>query len=42
MPMKMKEALATALALRKGIYRRGVPVYVTVDASPTGIGWVIN
>jgi hypothetical protein len=40
--MKMKEALATAPELRKGIYRRGVPVYVTVDASPTGIGWVIN
>jgi hypothetical protein len=40
--MKMKEALATAPALGKNIYKRGVPVYVTVYASPTGIGWVIN
>jgi hypothetical protein len=39
---KVKEALATAPALRKGIYRRGVPVYVTLDTSPTKIGWVIN
>jgi hypothetical protein len=38
----MKEALATASALRNGIYGRGVPVYVTVNTSPTGIGWVIN
>jgi hypothetical protein len=38
----MKEVLAAAPTLRKGIYGRGVPVYVTVDTSPTGIGWVIN
>jgi hypothetical protein len=34
---KMKEALAAAPALQKGIYRRGVPVYVTMDTSLTGI-----
>ena len=28
---KMKEALAVALALRKGVYDGNVPVYVTVD-----------
>jgi hypothetical protein len=38
----MKEALSTAPALRKGVYENGVPIYVTVDTSPTGIGWVIN
>jgi hypothetical protein len=38
----MKEALATAPALRKGIYGKGVPIYVTIDTSPTGIRWVIN
>jgi hypothetical protein len=38
----MKEALAAPPALRKGIYGKGVPIYVTVDTSPTGIGWVIN
>jgi hypothetical protein len=38
----MKEALAAALALRKGVSGRNVPVYVTVDTSPTGIGWVVN
>jgi hypothetical protein len=36
------EALATASALRKGVYGNGVPIYVTVDTSPTGIGWVIS
>jgi hypothetical protein len=25
-----------------GVYRNGVPIYVTVDTSPTGIGWVIS
>ena len=39
---KMKEALATTLALRKAIYGRDTPVYVTVDTSLTGIRWVIN
>jgi hypothetical protein len=39
---KMKEALAAVPVLRRGIYDRGVPVYITVDTSPTGIGWVIN
>ena len=39
---KMKEALVTAPALRKAVYGKGVPVYVTVDTSPTRIGWVIN
>ena len=39
---KMKEALAVAPALRKAVYGKGVPVYVTVDTSPTRIGWVIN
>jgi hypothetical protein len=38
----MKEALMAASALRKGVYRNGVSIYVTVDTSPTGIGWVIN
>jgi hypothetical protein len=39
---KMKEALAAAPTLRKAVYGGNVPVYVTVDTSPTGIGWVIN
>ena len=39
---KMKEALATAPALRKAIYGKDTLIYVTVDTSPTGIGWVIN
>jgi hypothetical protein len=39
---KMKEALAAVLALRKGIYGIGVPVYVTVNTSPTWIGLVIH
>ena len=39
---KMKEALVAALALRKAIYEKGTPMYITVDTSPTGIGWVIN
>jgi hypothetical protein len=36
------EVLAAAPALRNGIYDKGVPIYVTIDKSPTGIGWVIN
>ena len=39
---KLKEALAAALALRKAVYEKGTPVYITVDTSPTGIGWVVN
>ena len=39
---KMKEALAAAPALRKAVYGKDTPIYVTVDTSPTGIGWVIN
>ena len=39
---KMKEALAATLALRKAVYGKDIPIYVTVDTSPTGIGWVIN
>ena len=39
---KLKEALAVTQTLRKAVYGREVPIYVTVDTSPTGIGWVIN
>ena len=39
---KMKEALVAAPALRKAVYGKDIPIYVTVDTSPTGIGWVIN
>ena len=39
---KMKEALAAARTLRKAVYGKDVPIYVTVDTSPTRIGWVIN
>ena len=39
---KMKEALAVAPALRKVVYGKDTPIYVTIDTSPTGIGWVIN
>ena len=28
--------------LRKEVYGKDVPIYVTVDTSPTGIGWVIS
>ena len=38
----MKEALAAAPALRKVVYGKGTPMYITVDTSPTGIGWVVN
>ena len=38
----MKEALVAASALRKAVYGKDLPIYVTVDTSPTGIGWVIN
>jgi hypothetical protein len=39
---RVKEALTAAPALGKGVYRNDVPIFVTVDTSPTGIGWVIN
>ena len=39
---RLKEALAAAPALWKAVYDKGVPVCVTVDTSPTGIGWVVN
>ena len=39
---KMKEALVAAPALRKAVYGKDNPVFLTVDMSPTGIGWVIN
>jgi hypothetical protein len=39
---RMKKALMAAPALRKGVYENGIPIYVTMDTSPTRIGWVIN
>ena len=39
---RMKEALVVASALRKAVYSKDIPIYVTVDTSPNGIGWVIN
>jgi hypothetical protein len=39
---RMKEALTAAPALRKGVYGNRAPIFVTVDTSPTGIGWVIS
>ena len=39
---KLKEALMTASALKKAMYERDTPVYVTVDTSQTEIRWVIN
>ena len=38
----MKEALAVAPTLRKVVYGKDSQIYVTVDTSPTGIGWVVN
>ena len=38
----MKEALTVAPTLRKAVYGKDTPIYVTVDTSLTGIGWVIN
>ena len=37
---KLKKTLRRAEALKKPSYDR--PIIVTVDTSPTGIGWVIN
>ena len=39
---RLKEALAAAPALRKAVYGKEVPIYITMDISLTGIGWVIN
>ena len=39
---KMKEALAATPTLRKVVYGKGTPIYVIVDTSLTGIGWVVN
>ena len=39
---KLKKLLLEAPALRKADYTDGTPIYVTVDTSPTGIGWVIS
>jgi hypothetical protein len=39
---RLKELLLKAPALRKAEYAGGKPIFVTVDTSPTGIGWVIN
>ena len=39
---KIKILLSFAPALRRPIYEQGRPIFVTIDASPIGIGWVIN
>ena len=39
---RLKKLLLKAPTLRKVEYTEGKPIYVTVDTSPTGIGWVIN
>ena len=39
---RLKAHLRTAPALRKADYSEGKTIFVTVDTSPTGIGWVIN
>ena len=39
---RLKTLLMEAPALRKADYTGGKPIFVTVDTSPTGIGWVIN
>ena len=40
--LRLKEMLTTTLALRKAVYKQDTAVYITMDTSPTGIGWVIN
>jgi hypothetical protein len=37
---KLKKALQESQALKKPNYDR--PIIVTVDTSPTGLGWVVN
>ena len=39
---KLKKLLLEAPALWEADYTDGTPIYVTVDMSPTGIGWVIS
>ena len=39
---KLKQALSAAPALHKEEYTPRNPVYITVDTSPTGMGWVVN
>ena len=40
--MTLKGMLVAAPALRKIVWKEGMPIYMTVDASSTGIEWVIN
>ena len=39
---RLKGMLVVVPDLRKAIYKEGMPIYVTKDTSPMGIGWVIN
>jgi hypothetical protein len=39
---RLKELLQEAPALWKANYAEGKPIFVTMDTSPTGIGWIIN
>ena len=39
---KLKKMMQSAPTLRKIDYNCGKPVIVTVDTSPTGIGWAIG
>ena len=39
---RLKEMLTAAPALRKAVYKLDTLVYITMDTSPTGIGWVVN
>ena len=39
---RLKDAFIAAPALRKAVYGKDIPIYVTVDTSLTGIGWVIS
>ena len=39
---RLKRMLAAPPALRKVEYAPNTPVYITMDTSPTGIGWVVN
>ena len=39
---KLKRTLVVAPALCKAEYAPSTPVYITVETSPTGIGWVVN
>ena len=39
---KLKKLFSEAPALRKADYTEGTLIYVTMDTSPTEIGWVIN